>query len=142
MIEDRDLIVFGSKDKFVYAYSLSNGDLMWRFVTGGEVNGSPVAQGDDLYIGSQDGYLYALSINGIMKWRRAVGGAVLSKPLVTDDQVFVTNYGSKLVAVNREDGEVSGEFNASSPIYSSPAYSGDRIFFGSNSGVFYVLNLR
>ena len=77
-----------------------------------------------------------------MKWRRAVGGAVLSKPLVMDDQVFVTHYGSKLVAVERETGEVSGEFKADSPIYSSPAYSGDRLFFGSNGGVFYVLNLH
>jgi outer membrane protein assembly factor BamB len=141
VIEDRDIIVFGSQDKFVYAYSLSNGDLMWRFVTGGEVNGSGAAEGDDLYIGSQDGYLYALSINGVLKWRRAVGGAVLSKPLVTDDQVFVTNYGSKLVAVDRETGEVAGEFRAGSPIYSSPSHDGDRIFFGSNGGVFYVLNL-
>ena len=38
------------------------------------------------------------------------------------------------------NGEVSGEFKASSPIYSSPAYSGDRIFFGSNSEQLVVAN--
>jgi outer membrane protein assembly factor BamB len=138
-LESENLVVFGTKDKYVYGYSLSDGDLMWRFLCGGEVNAPPVAAGSSILLGSNDGNLYALSITGQLLWKTPLGGTVLSKPYVLDDRAFVTTYGSKIYALDTKGGKVLGEFRASSPIYSSPLGEGNRIFFGSNGGVFYSL---
>ena len=138
-LEKEDLVVFGTKDKFLYGYSLSGGDLMWRYMCGGEVNAPPVRAGSSILAGSDDGNLYAVSTNGQIVWRATLQGTILSKPCVKGDKAFITAYSSKIFAVDTRTGEIEGEFKASSPIYSSPYIDGDRIFFGSNGGVFYSL---
>lgn len=138
-LEDEDLVVFGTKDKYLYGYSLSGGDLMWRFMCGGEVNAPPAKAGSSILVGSDDGNLYAVSRTGQLVWRAALQGTILSKPCVNGETAFVTAYNSKIFAIDTRSGEIEGEFRASSPIYSSPHIDGDRIFFGSNGGVFYSL---
>jgi len=138
-IEKEDLVVFGTRDKYLYGYSLSGGDLMWRYMCGGEVNAPPVLAGSSILVGSDDGNLYAVSMNGQPVWKTSLKGTVLSKPFVEESTAFVTSYGSKIFAVNTLNGEIESEFQAASPIYSSPYIDGERIFFGSNGGIFYSL---
>ena len=138
-IDEENLVIFGTKNKYLYAYSLTNGDLMWRHATGDEANGSPATDGESIYIGSQDGSLYALTTRGQLKWKQSLGGPVLSRPLVIDSTIYVTTYASKLAAIDTESGEVIGQYKTSSPVYSSPAHDERRIFFGSNTGIFYSL---
>lgn len=138
-LEKEDLVVFGTKDRYLYGYSISGGDLMWRYMCGGEVNAPPVRAGSSILVGSDDGNLYAVSTNGQLVWRTALRGTILSKPCVKGDNAFVTAYSSKVFAIDTRNGKIESEFQASSPIYSSPHIDGDRIFFGSNGGVFYSL---
>lgn len=138
-LESNDLIVFGSKDTYIYAYSFSKGNLMWRAATGGEVNGGAVSGGGTILIGSDDGNVYALSMNGRVRWKRHFGGAVKSMPLIIGDRALITSYGSKIDAVNVESGEIIGTHRVDDPIYSSPAHDGARVYFGTNGGVFHAL---
>ncbi len=138
-LDGEDLVVFGTKDKYLYGYSLSTGNLMWRYSCGGEVNAPPVRAGSSILVGSDDGNLYAVSTNGQLVWRVSLQGTILSKPFVEGDNAFVTAYSSKVFAIDIRNGEIESEFQASSPIYSSPHIEGDRIFFGSNGGIFYSL---
>jgi outer membrane protein assembly factor BamB len=140
-LEAQDLVVFGSNNSFVYAFSLSNGALRWKYRAGGEVGGSPAVRGNTIYIGAKDRNVYALSTEGKLLWKRDVGGAILSIPLVMGDTVLFTTYGAKLVALDADTGSLVAEFGAGSPIYSSPASDGKRVYFGSNGGVFYAVDL-
>jgi outer membrane protein assembly factor BamB len=140
-IDAAGIVVFGAKDTYVYAYSISRGDLMWRYATGGKVDGTPAADDKAIYVGSEDGNLYALDMSGVFIWKCALGGAVLSRPLIIDETVYVTSYGSLIAAVEKEKGEIVRTYRTSSPVYSSPCHDGERIFFGSNGGVFYALRL-
>jgi outer membrane protein assembly factor BamB len=139
-LDRENLVVFGTKDRYIYAYSLTRGDLMWRFVTQGEVNGTPVSDGERILIGSEDGHLYALTNTGRLLWKQNMGGAILSRPLVVDETVFVTSYGSRAIALERKTGKIISEYKTASPVYSSPAHDGERLYFGSNGNVFYALN--
>lgn len=138
-LESDDLIVFGSKDTYIYAYSLSRGDLMWRAATGGEVNGGAVSNGETVLIGADDGNIYALSLSGRVRWTRNVGGAVKSIPLIVGERVFVTSYGSKLDVLDLASGEVVGSHRVDAQIYSSPAHDGSHVYFGTNGGAFHAL---
>jgi hypothetical protein len=42
------------------ALNASNGDTIWGFSTGNEINASPVVSNGVVYIASQDGYFYAI----------------------------------------------------------------------------------
>ncbi len=138
-LESNDLIVFGSKDTYIYAYSFSKGNLMWRAATGGEVNGGAASDGETILIGSDDGNVYALSVNGRVRWKRHVGGAVKSMPLIIGERALITSYGSKIDAIDLKSGEIIGTHRVDAPIYSSPAHDGARVYFGSNSGIFHAL---
>ncbi|MBN2069855.1 MAG: PQQ-binding-like beta-propeller repeat protein [Candidatus Krumholzibacteriota bacterium] len=142
MAVDKDLVFFGSDDKYVYAYSISNGHLMWRFPGGSKMRGKPETDGVNLYIGSEDGVFYAITYNGRLAWKADLGGAVRSKPLIMDDMIIVTVYNSKVYAIDIKTGSLLGEYKIESPVYSSPATDGDRIFFGSNQGYLHAVSVK
>ncbi|MCK4538460.1 MAG: PQQ-binding-like beta-propeller repeat protein [Candidatus Krumholzibacteria bacterium] len=142
VLKEKDLVIFGTGDRFIYAYSLSAGNLMWRFSAGSDIRSAPVTNGSEIFVGSEDGNLFALTFAGTLVWKRDVGGAVRSRPLVVEDAVFVTTYGSRLKAFKSKDGEPVVEFRVESPVYSSPATDGRLIFFGSNQGYFHAARLK
>ncbi|MBN2184591.1 MAG: PQQ-binding-like beta-propeller repeat protein [Candidatus Krumholzibacteriota bacterium] len=138
---DIDLVFFGSDDKYVYAYSISKGNLMWRFPGGSKMRGKPETDGKNLYIGSEDGMLYAISFAGELVWKADLQGAVRSKPLILDDMIVVTAYNSKTYVLNTGTGKVIFEYDVESPVYSSPATDGSKIFFGSNQGYLHAVSI-
>lgn len=138
-LDDKDLIVFGAKDKCIYAYSLSGGNRAWRYAANSEVSGTPRCDGRTVFVGTKDGMLLALGFDGKRIWQRDVGGGVFSRPLLVGETLFVTTQTSRLIAVEAESGAILGEFRAASPIYSSPDHDGERIYFGSYGGILYAI---
>ncbi len=45
----------------MYALDATTGDVRWSYRTGNEIFSSPVVSGNIVYIGSEDGKLYALN---------------------------------------------------------------------------------
>lgn len=141
-IENENLVVFGSGDKYIYGYSLKDGSLMWRFAGGSDIQGASTTDGTNIFVGSEDGVVYALSMQGQLAWRTDMGGAVRSKPLVLGEILLVTTYGSRLSALSTLTGELVIEYKVESPVYSSPASDGERVFFGSLQGFFHAPVIR
>jgi outer membrane protein assembly factor BamB len=50
--------------RVIYTLEGKNGKLLWKFETGGEVWASPSYNGNEIFIGSDDGFLYCLDIDG------------------------------------------------------------------------------
>jgi len=133
-LEDKDLVIVGTGDRYLIGYSLSAGMLMWRYGAGSDVRSSPVASGGTVVAGTEDGLVLALDTDGQLIWKRDLGGAVRSRPLVMGEMVAVTSYNSKLTILSLSDGSIAAEYRSDAPIYSSPAYHDGRVFFGSNGG--------
>jgi len=54
----------------VTAYDTRTGDELWRFYTDGPVRFAPLVWKDDVYVASDDGFLYCLTASdGTMKWK-------------------------------------------------------------------------
>jgi len=56
------IIYFGAWDGFIYALHASDGSQQWRYRTLDIVDSSPVSGDGALYIGSNDHYLYAITL--------------------------------------------------------------------------------
>jgi len=70
----------------------------WRAATNGDVISSPTIVGQTVYVGSDDGGVYALALGtGTRRWRADVGSGVASTPAV----------GGGLVIVAARDGSIS-----------------------------------
>src|SRR4051794_15263930 len=56
--------------------------IRFSFQTGGPIRGTPIVYDGVVYVGSGDGFLYAIdATTGGLRWRRATGGAVVSTPV-------------------------------------------------------------
>ncbi|MBI3921510.1 MAG: PQQ-binding-like beta-propeller repeat protein, partial [Armatimonadetes bacterium] len=120
----------------------------WEFVTGGIVGTSPAVAADGtIYLGSEDGKVYATNPDGTKKWEFQTGGAIeRSSPTVgADGTVYIGSDDGKLYALNPSGPDAERkkwEFTTGGYVYSSPAIAGDgTVYVGScQSGKVYALN--
>jgi outer membrane protein assembly factor BamB len=70
-----DTVVIGSTvDDSVAAVNATNGQVRWKYFTGGPVRFAPAAWQDRLFLAGDDGYLHALSIDdGRLLWKHRGG---------------------------------------------------------------------
>ncbi len=131
------------------------GGLAWSFRTGGPVRSSPVLSGGLLFVGSDDGYLYALDRqSGALAWRFDAGAAVTSSPAVAHGLVLFQSHGGTLHAVDLATGLLRWQVRTgpdaplewgyeSGDIYvSSPVVVEGTVVVGGGDGRVYAVDLR
>ena len=113
----------------------------WHYKTGGAVNSSPAVYGGIVYVGSDDGYLYAINVaTGALKWKSPTAGKIYySSPAVSGTTVYVGSYSPNLWAINTANGAVRWTYGDGSVVY-SPTVVGNTVYFGTNSGNIYALD--
>ena len=129
--------------------------LQWRTMTGGDVISSPVVAGDVVYVGSGDGFLYALDrATGDLRWRWDAGSPVASSPAVGEGLVFFGARDGRYHALDAATGRPKWHVatgadvpfpwgHESGDIYlSSPAYTNGVVVFGSGDGHVYAVDAR
>jgi outer membrane protein assembly factor BamB len=110
----------------------------------------PVIYGDDIFQLADDAVLTATNRHtGHSIWKTPIGHLSASTPAVSSNTVYATvlNSGNsqspgRVVALNSKTGAIRWSRNLSSPSESSPLLDGDRLIFGSQSGLVYALNAR
>jgi outer membrane protein assembly factor BamB len=126
----------------------------WKFMTGGAVRSSAaIGEGGVLYVGSEDGTLYAINSDGTQRWKASTGGPVPSSPAVRGDgMVFVGSYDGSLYAVQADGtiqwklpllGVIAGIHGLTKglPIVSSPTIgAGDVVYIGSQDTDLFAVN--
>ncbi len=84
------LVLIGSRDKHLHAIDRKTGANVWKFPTGGRIEGSPVVFADAVVFGSSDGRLYAASLSaGAELWQIDLGEPLVASPAFGDRQIIV-----------------------------------------------------
>ena len=135
----------------------------WSFKTGGPIVTSPAVAGGVVYIGSWDGYLYAIDqATGKEKWKFKSSMPIASSPAVTSTTLYFVSSRGSLAALDIGTGQVKwvlpteyerkfeaknlhGYPSAAQTIpdaydlfVSSPAVADGKVFFGSGDGNIYA----
>jgi len=116
----------------------------WTYSTGGGITGSPVTdyQGT-IYIGSQDGKLYAVNGDGSYRWSYDTGSSITQSALFGDfpeNRVFVGAEDGKLYALD-QDGNFLWSYTTGGAITNSPILGSDgSVIFGSADHKLYSLS--
>ncbi|MBC8327042.1 MAG: PQQ-binding-like beta-propeller repeat protein [Verrucomicrobia subdivision 3 bacterium] len=68
-------LVFGNNvDNHVHALDTRTGEVKWSFATEGSVRFAPMIDGERIYLGSDDGYVYCIDVaNGALIWKHRMG---------------------------------------------------------------------
>jgi len=113
----------------------------WKYTIGEPVWSSPAIDANGtLYVGSEDGKLYAINPNGTFKWSCQTGTYVSDSPAIgADGTVYVGSYDNKLYAIN-PNGTFKWSFTTGGILWSSPAIGTDgTVYVGSGDHKLYAI---
>jgi outer membrane protein assembly factor BamB len=87
------------------------GNQKWAFKTNGKIFSSPIVQNGIVYIGSEDGYLYAIEEqSGKIHWKFKTGGAVHSSPAIFKNMVYIGSFDGYYYAIDTKTGHLKWKF--------------------------------
>lgn len=121
----------------------------WTFETDGAVRSSPAIVDETVYVGSDDGHLYAIDAEtGTEVWSFETGGPVVSSPAFLRHVVYVGSDDGRLYALSAETGDEIWTYETDGRIRSSPTVQATGVpagiesllGFGSHDGGLYLLD--
>lgn len=118
-------------------------DVAWTFKTGDIVSSSPAVAYGNVYIGSNDGKLYALdAITGAKKWSAQTGGTIqYSSPAVSGSTVYVGSNDGYVWAFDTASGAMKWKFLTGGYAGGgSPTVANGTVYIGATDGKLYALN--
>lgn len=87
-------LFFGDLNGNFYALDAANGDGLWQLSAeqlDGPIAGSPLVSDDVIYVSTESGTLFALSLEGAVQWSQPVGGKLYTSPLpAAEDLILVS----------------------------------------------------
>ncbi|MDP1807650.1 MAG: PQQ-binding-like beta-propeller repeat protein, partial [Acidimicrobiales bacterium] len=125
---------------------------LWTAATGGAIRSSPAVADGTVYVGSDDGKLYAFDAAGqfncsagpprtcLARWVTTTGSTVRSSPVVSNGVVYVGSDDAGLYALNATTGMVIWKTITGAAVRSSPAVASGVVYVGSDDKAVYALD--
>ena len=126
---NNSLILTSSENTRVTALASDTGAMLWSFATIGKILALPaIDRNGRAYVGTEDGYVYALDVNGAQRWRmRAPSGKFTSSPVLSRDErtLYVAQYEDPVFAFDTATGMERWRFAMSGNINGAPTLDAD-----------------
>ena len=91
-----DRVVLGGRDKMVHGINL-NGKVAWTFATKARVESSPAVASGRVYVGSNDGRFYVLSLDtGAKLWEFTAGAPLSASPAIAKGRIVIGSQDGRL----------------------------------------------
>jgi outer membrane protein assembly factor BamB len=114
-------------------------EVLWKFDTKDSVEGTAAVVGNTVYVGSYDGFLYALELaTGREKWKYKAG-PIKAPVSVRGDTVYVGDADGVFHCVEAATGKKRWTFRTDGEIASGANFTRDAVLFGSDDANLYCL---
>ena len=143
-------VVVGDDAGVVRAFDRESGRMTWEYATDGEISGGPTiiasSAGPQVLVGSQDASLSCLSLtDGKPTWKHSIADQIRCAPTVAETpegpRVFIAGCDGKLHVIDAATGEATAAVAIDGPTGTTPAAAGDRVFFGTEGGSFFAIDV-
>lgn len=137
-----DNIYIGSTNSKIYSVGTDK-ETNWDYTTGDEILSSPVHVSGRIIVGSSDGNVYCLNeSDGSLEWKKNLNDDVLSSPTADkhDNSVYIGSNEGNMTCLDIRDGTVKWSYSTGAKVQSTAALKDNLVAFGSQNGIFYVLN--
>lgn len=149
-VDDARFAIVGDDMGMVRAFDAASGELRWTYETQGEISGGPTIldgpAGPRVLVGSQDASLACLELaTGTLVWKHEIADQIRCSPTVArttvGDRVFLAGCDGKLHVIDVASGTETAAVPIDGPTGTTPASLGDRVFFGTEGGVFFAIDV-
>lgn len=135
-------VYVGGQDGFITALSAETGEQLWQYTVTADVDGSGVIGSDGaLFIGADDGRIYAIRTDGSLRWSFVAQRDIRSSlGIAADGTVYATSFDGNLYSLD-PTGAVNWVLPTGGVIHSSPVVDADGwVFFGSQDDHLYAVS--
>lgn len=113
--------------------ALTTNQTLWNYTTGNQVQSSPAVANGIVYVGSDDGNLYAFNAtSSALIWSYTTGKSISSSPTVANGVVYVGSLDDKVYAFDATTGALVWNYTTNAFVDSSPAVAGGIVYVGSD----------
>ncbi|HYH11787.1 MAG TPA: PQQ-binding-like beta-propeller repeat protein [Thermomicrobiales bacterium] len=125
------------------ALDAETGAERWRTTIRYAGTASPTVAGDEVYVVSQEGWLYAFSTrDGSERWKAATDGISFGSPSVIGNLIVVGTDSGKVVGMNRETGRQTWTREFESSVYTTPVVADEIVWIVTADGQLHGLDLE
>jgi len=143
------LVIVGDTFGVVRAFDAKTGKVAWEHARDGEISGGPSVMVDPadggqarILVGSQDASLVCLSAaTGKEIWSHSIADQIRCMPTVVAGRILIAGCDGRLHAIDVTTGTPTGEVAIDGPTGTTPAGLGSAVFFGSEGGTFYRIDV-
>jgi len=148
-------VYIGADDGYLYALkenvsaALKQGELLWKRKTNGSIKSSAAIDTTSsgaaateamIYVGSDDGRLYAIDENGEQQWTFSTLGPIHSSPVVDGNGDIYFGSDDGAIYALFPDGSLKWKFETGGKVRSSPVIGPDKtLYVGSDDGFLYCI---
>lgn len=127
--------LFLASDDQLMAVTEHSKQIEWQFsVSGTQLMHAPVSNGESVFVGTDNGTLYALDIRtGREVWTFEADHAIYGAPAVQGDDLFVGSHDGRVYALDARDGRERWRYDADGGISATPTVAADTIYVGGDS---------
>jgi outer membrane protein assembly factor BamB len=112
----------------------------WGFATLNPVLSSPTVANNMAYVGTQEGYLYAVDLEtGIERWGFAAQDQVFASASVAGDTVYVATMDGSIYALDAATGVTRWTYKTDGAIWSAVTVANGFVYAGSDDGTIYAI---
>ncbi|HEV2581604.1 MAG TPA: PQQ-binding-like beta-propeller repeat protein [Ktedonobacteraceae bacterium] len=136
---------YNSKEKTLKPANVGTMALDWSYKTGGYVQSSPAVVNGVVYIGSNDGYLYAFEAStGALLWSYYSGyyGGFIGSPAVANGVVYAGSNSKEMYALNASTGALIWSYTLGTATTASPTLANGIVYIMDENGVVYAFKAR
>ncbi|MFA4955851.1 MAG: PQQ-binding-like beta-propeller repeat protein [Candidatus Methanoperedens sp.] len=130
------------KDGSVYAFDISNGDIIWSTLVGKIAESSPAIGEGVIAFGTDGGEIIALDAStGKEKWNYNTGVSdIKSSPVIADGTIIIGSNDGSIYALNTEKGILKWKYPTSGNVESSPSVKNGVVYVGSRDSSFLAID--
>ena len=112
----------------------------WRFQGAGVVSGGPTVADGIVYVGTENGNVYArYERNNTEKWTASPGGVIKEAPTVGEENLYVAHDDGTLRAMWRSNGTTRWTHAVGDTMFGSPTVRGETVYVGGKNREVYAL---
>jgi outer membrane protein assembly factor BamB len=143
-----DFVYTAAEDGYVRCFRRDNGQEVWTWKSdpgGSESKGrggfwaSPIVWENNIYIGSDNGNFYKLTMDGQMVWKTRMHMAVWGTSPIVDGKMIVGDKAGWVNVLDPKDGKILSELKIGDSVNATPAVLNGRIYVGAFMGQLYCL---